>query len=94
MDYRAIAELIWFTFLGLSVFGVVLGFTVRAFLAPVVREIAAMLVDGRSDRQARSDARIDFLESRVGDLEAELRRVAAAEEFHRELRAPPAAEDP
>ncbi len=92
MDYRAVGELIWFGLLGLSVFTVVTGFTVRAFLAPLFREGLAALSSSRSEEQARSDARLELLESRLLEMETEMRRVAAAEEFHRQLRAPRADE--
>lgn len=86
MDYRAIAELIWFSFLGLSVFALVVGFSIRAFLAPVVREAMDRLGQTRTDDQARSDVRLEYLESRLIDMETQLHRLTAADDFQRQLR--------
>lgn len=88
MDYRAIGELIWFALLGLSVLVVVTGFSVRVFLAPVVREALERLGDRRSEDQQRLAARLELLESRLSDLESDVHEVKAAEEFHRRLEAP------
>ncbi len=87
MDYRALAELIWFSFLGVSVFALVTGFSVRLFLAPVVREVLAALGQGRADEQARLEARLELVEHRLESVETEIRQVGAAEDFYRSLRA-------
>lgn len=96
MDYRAIAELIWFSFLGLSIFAFVVGFSVRAFLAPVVRDAMDRLGQTRSEDRARADVRLEYLETRLADVESQLHRLTAADDFHRQLRAgeptPPAHE--
>lgn len=85
MDYRALAELIWFSFLGVSVFALVTGFSVRLFLAPVVREVLTALGQGRSEEQARLAARLELVEHRLESVEAEVRQVGAAEDFYRSL---------
>ena len=85
MDYRAIAELIWMSFLGLSVFGLVVGFSVRAFIAPVVRDAMDRLGQGRSADQARSNIRLEYVESRLLEMESEVRRLSAASDFDRQL---------
>lgn len=86
MDYRALGELIWFSFLGLSVFTLVTGLSVRVFLAPVIREALGKLrSDADRERQALA-LRMDRIEERVSDVETQAHRVAAAEEFHRRLR--------
>ncbi len=89
MDYRAVAELIWMSFLGLSVFGLVFGFSVRVFIGPVVRDALDRLGKNRSGEQTRADVRIEYLESRLLDMETELRRLAAAHDFDRQLGAGP-----
>lgn len=87
MDYRALGELIWFSLLGLSVLTIVVGFSVRLFLAPVVRE-ALQHLRGEADRkQQLLDMRVERTEERLAEVETGLHRLAAAEEFNRQLRA-------
>jgi len=87
MDYRALGELIWFTLLGLSVMTLVVGFSVRAFLAPVVREVLERLRSDADRQQQLLGVRVERVEERLGEMETQLNRLAAAEEFHRQLRA-------
>jgi len=87
MDYRALGELVWFSLLGLSIFTVVLGFSVRLFLAPVVREVLERLRGDADRRQQLLDVRVERTEERLAEVETQLHRLAAAEEFHRQLRA-------
>ena len=85
MDYRALGELIWFTLLGLSVLTLVVGVSVRVFLAPVVREVLERLRSESERRQERLDIRMERTEERLADVETQLHRLAAAEEFQRKL---------
>lgn len=85
MDYRAIGELIWFAFLGISVFTVVMGFSVRVFLAPVVRDALVRSRSKADEEQRMLGVRMERVEERLEDIETRMHRLAAAEEFHRRL---------
>jgi hypothetical protein len=85
MDYRALGELIWFTLLGLSVLTLVLGVSVRLFLAPVVREVLERIRSDGDRRQQMLDVRVERTEERLADVETQLHRLEAAEAFHRQL---------
>lgn len=85
MDYRALAELVWFSLLGLSVLALVAGVSVRVFLAPVVRQILEGLGERRTEEQARLAARLELLESRVDEMDSDLRHLDAADDFYRRL---------
>jgi hypothetical protein len=89
MDYRALGELIWFSLLGLSVLTLVAGVSVRVFLAPVVREVLGKLRSDADRQQQLLGVRVERTEERLSELETQLNRLAAAEEFHRQLRAGP-----
>ena len=89
MDYRALAELVLMGLLGLSVLIVALGFSVRAFLAPTLREIFDRLGRNRSGDPAIA-ARLERLEDRLSDIERGLERLDAAEQFDRQLQGPQA----
>lgn len=87
MDYRAIAELVWFTLLGISILTLVVGFSVRAFLAPVIREALSKLRSEADREQQVLGVRMERVEDRLADMETSISRLVAAEEFHRRLRA-------
>lgn len=87
MDYRALAELIWFCLLGVSILTLVVGFSVRAFLAPVIRDALGHLHSAADREQQLMSVRMERVEDRLGDLETSLSRLVAAEEFHRQLEA-------
>ncbi len=87
MDYRALAELIWFTLLGVSILTLVLGFSVRAFLAPVIRDALAHLHSAADREQQLLGVRMEHLEDRLTELETSLSRVAAAAEFQHQIEA-------
>lgn len=88
MDYRALAELVWFSLLGLSILGLVAGISVKVFLAPVVRQVLEALGDRSSEEEARVAARLELLESRVEEMHETLHRLGAADEFYRRLDEP------
>ena len=89
MDYRALAELVLMGLLGLSVLTVALGFSVRAFLAPTLREVFDRLGRSRASEPALT-ARLERLEDRLADLEGSLDRLEAVERFDRQLHRPEA----
>lgn len=87
MDYRALAELIWFTFLGLSVFAVTSGLMIRFVLKPVVQDLVEAYRD-RSDRLIEGPPiadRLGRLERRLVEVDAEVDGLKAAHDFQREL---------
>jgi hypothetical protein len=86
MDYRALAELAMFSLLGLSVFVVAVGFTVRAFVAPTLREILGRGSPGEETRLLAE--RLGRIEDRLDGIESDLERVAEASEFDRRLEGP------
>lgn len=87
MDYRALGELIWFALLGLSVLTLVAGLSVRVFLAPVIREVLGRLRSDADREQQLLAIRVEHTEERLSELETQLNRLAAAEDFNRRLRA-------
>lgn len=88
MDYRAVGELVWFTLLGLSIFTLVLGVSVRVFLAPVIRDALSRLRSEADREQQLLEVRMERVEERLSDVETGVSRLTAAEDFHRQLRAP------
>jgi hypothetical protein len=88
MDYRALAELVMMALIGLSVLTVAVGFSVRMFLAPTLREIMGRKKGATEQEQALMGARIDAFEDRLEAIEDGVQRIAAASEFDRKLDAP------
>jgi hypothetical protein len=88
MDYRALAELLMFGFLGLSVLTLCVGFSVRMFVAPVVREVVDRFGSTRSEERSLLLARVDAFEERLEVIEDGLDRLTAAREFDRQLEGP------
>jgi len=93
MDYRAVAELVWFSLLGLSILTLVVGFSVRVLLAPVIRETMRQLRSDADRERQLLGVRMDRVEERLSDMEAGIARLAAVEEFNRRLRAPKGSDD-
>lgn len=86
MDFRAIAELVWFAFLGLSIFTFTTGVVLRFVLKPLIRDVLDAYRE-RSDRMLEPTAveRLALLEQRFLDLDAELDPLRAAADFERRL---------
>ena len=83
MDYRALAELVLFGFLGLSVFIAVAGFTARLFFGPMIKDlISAYRERGRLEAKT---AEVERMEVRLMEMEDELRRLRSGVDFDREL---------
>lgn len=87
MDYRALAELVLMGLLGLSAFVLAVGFSVRAFLAPTLREIFERL-GTPNERDGMIGSRLDQMDERLAQLEQSLERLEAAERFDRQLERP------
>ena len=84
MDYRALAELVMFSLLGLSVLAVAIGFSIRAFLAPTLRELFA---NPPQDSKLLA-ARITQLEERLDSIDQSLDRIQDQKDFDRKLEGP------
>ena len=85
MDYRALAELVMMALLGASTLVVAIGFSVKFFLAPVLKDL---LPSGRPTTRGPSEAadlRLANLEDRLDGIETRLRHLAEAERFDRQL---------
>lgn len=87
MDYRALAELVMMSFVGLSAFAVAIGFSIRVFLAPTLRELFGRPSATTEDQQL-VHARLHQLEERLDSIEGSLDRIAAASDFDRQLDRP------
>lgn len=88
MDYRAVAELIWFALLGLSVFTAVTGLTLRFVLGPFLRDLIEAYRE-RSHRlpeQGDVVARLERLERHFVDMDTEMDALRDADRVDRLLR--------
>ena len=66
MDIRALAELVMMALMGLSVLTIAIGFSVRMFLAPTMRELIARKYPVADQTQSPVGARIDNIEDDPG----------------------------
>ncbi len=87
MDLRALGELIWFAFLGLSVFALTSGLVIRFVLRPFVQELLDAYRE-RSDRLPSGDVaeHVRLMEGRLAELDAQVRTLRAGADFDRQLR--------
>ena len=76
MDLRALAELIELSLVGLSALTIAVGFSVRVFLAPVVRDAAERLGSRSPEREDVVAMRLDHLGERLAALESAVERLA------------------
>lgn len=89
MDYRALAELVMLGLLGLSTFVVAVGFSVRLFIAPTLRELFGRRTSPAQDSALLAE-RLTRIEDRLESLDANVDRLADAQEFDRRLEGPKA----
>lgn len=88
MDYRALAELVLMALLGLSALVVAMGFSVKFFLAPILRDLFA---SGRKPSHlppGGAAGRLSHMEDRLDAIERDLGRLVEAERFDRQLSGP------
>ena len=86
MDYRALAELVFFSFLGLSALFLTGAISIRFVLRPFFRDFIAAYRERNSGRiPPEAEHRISLLESRILDLEGELDAVREERRFDRLL---------
>ncbi len=81
MDYRALAELVMMSLLGLSTLVIAVGLSVRLFIAPTLRELFGMRREG-ANLVERQLADVDL---RLDSIEGSLDRLLAGKDFDREL---------
>lgn len=89
MDYRAIGELIWFAFLGASVFAATTGIVLRFVLKPMVSDLIEAWRD-RSDPALPAGEvvhRLERLEGRLVEMDTEVGDLRAQAEFGHRLQA-------
>ncbi|MGD2046319.1 MAG: hypothetical protein PVJ80_17425 [Gemmatimonadota bacterium] len=79
------AELILMAMVGLSILTVSVGFTVRVFMGPVLRDVAERLANKAKPDDGIVAARLDLLDDRLAALESGLERIEAAQDFERRL---------
>jgi hypothetical protein len=87
MDFRARAELVMLSLFGLSAFTLALGFSIRAFLAPTLRDLFGRPTAPSHDQQLLN-ARLQQLEDRLDSIETSLDRIADGRDFDRQLERP------
>jgi len=85
MDLRAVAELVLLAMVGLSILTISVGFTVRVFLGPVLRDVAERLATKAKPEDGAVAARLDLLDDRLAALESSVDRIEAAQDFERRL---------
>jgi hypothetical protein len=87
MDYRALAELLWFALLGLSVLTAVTGLTLKFVVGPFVRELIQEYWDRSATLAGDGEVRkrLARLEARLVDLHDQVDGLRAGRRFDREL---------
>jgi hypothetical protein len=87
VDYRALAELVLMGLLGLSAFVLAVGFSVRAFLAPTLREVFERLGKPH-EGDGMVGSRLDQMDERLTCIEQSLEKLETAQRFDRQLERP------
>ena len=86
MDYRALAELVMLSLMGLSTLVFAVGLSVRLFLAPTLKELFGRRPAPDPNLQLLPE-RLTRIEERLESLEHTLGEVAEATSFDRALKA-------
>ena len=87
MDYRALAELVMMSLLGLSTLIFAAGLSIRLFLAPTLRELFNAR-SRNSNEQNLLAAQLNRIEERLESVESSVDRISAGAEFDRQLEGP------
>jgi hypothetical protein len=85
VDYFGLAQAALLGFIGLSILTICVGFTVRIFLGPVLRDIAERVGTKPTRDEGLLLRRIDQLDDRLAALEGGIDRIEAAQDFDRRL---------
>jgi len=72
-------------FIGLSILTICVGFTVRIFLGPVLRDIGDRFANKPTRDESLLLGRLDQLDERLATLESGMDRIEAAQDFERRL---------
>lgn len=89
MDYRALAELVMMSLVGLSMFVVAAGVSFRLFLAPTLRELFGLRNEPEKEH-GLLNARLTQIDERLDSIEGSLDRLDAADRFDRQIGGPKA----
>jgi len=85
VDYFVLGQSVLLGFIGLSIFTVCVGLTVRLFLGPVLRDVADRFASRPELDDSRLLGRIDHLDDRLAALESGIDRLEAVQDFDRRL---------
>jgi hypothetical protein len=85
MDYRALAGLVMMALFGLSTLVVAMGFSVKFFLAPVLKDLFPPRQAPGGLTPGAADTRLANIEDRLDAIERGLRQLTEAERFDRQL---------
>lgn len=85
MDLRAVAELILMASVGVTMMTIAIGFTVRVFLGPLLRDIAERVASRPAMDESHLLTRVELLDERMAAIESGLDRIEAAQDFDRRL---------
>jgi hypothetical protein len=87
VDYFELAQAALLGFVGLSILTICVGFTVRIFLGPVLRDVAERFASRPTRDEGLILSRIEQLDDRLTTLESGIDRIEAAQDFERRLSA-------
>lgn len=85
MDYDALGLFVLMSFVSLSILTLAVGITVRLFLGPVIRDVAAQFAKRPAGEDRAMASRLDQLDDRLALLESGIDRIEAAQDFDRRL---------
>ena len=88
MDYRALAEFVWFTLLGLTALLIGGSIAFRVVFKPFLQDFLDAYRDRGRLSAGTSDERIGRLEGRILEMEDELETLRAGRRFDAELMGP------
>jgi hypothetical protein len=88
MNYGVLGEMIAITLVSLSVLVVAVGFSVRVFLGPVIRDVAQHLQRDAGSERAAAAMRMELMEDRLEGLERGMERLEESRSFDRQLGVP------
>jgi hypothetical protein len=85
VDFFVLGQAALLGFVGLSILTVCVGFTVRVFLGPVLRDVAERLANKPTRDESLLLGRMEQLDDRLASLEGGIDRLEAAHDFDRRL---------
>lgn len=85
MNFEELGIFVLMVMVSLSILTIAVGFTVRVFLSPVLREAVERLGSRAGGNERTLAARLDRLDDRLASLEEGLERMEATQDFDRRL---------